>query len=96
MSNLHLHDLRAESACRLFEKTRDIRRVMHFLDHRSLEETQKYIDRLIGATEQENATIMATFEQCVANGNATGSTVTDDTQRTTLRTTLAPFPSRKP
>ena len=25
----------------------DARRVMHFLDHRSLDETQKYIDRLV-------------------------------------------------
>jgi hypothetical protein len=40
----------------------DARRVMHFLDHGSLDETQKYIDRLVAHTERENADIMATFE----------------------------------
>lgn len=60
---LHVHDLRAEAACRLYEATGgDARRVMHFLDHRSLDETQKYIDRLIPRTEQETADIMAAFE----------------------------------
>ena len=61
---LHLHDLRAEAACRLYEATNgDARRVMHFLDHRSLDETQKYLDRLVPQTEQETADIMATFER---------------------------------
>ncbi len=36
---------------------------MGFLDHRSLDETQKYIDHLIAHTEQENASIMAPFER---------------------------------
>jgi hypothetical protein len=36
---------------------------MHFLDHRSLDETQKYLDRLVPQTEQETADIMATFER---------------------------------
>jgi len=61
---LHFHDLRAEAACRLFEATGgDARRVMHFLDHRSLDETQKYIDRLMAHSERENAAVMATFER---------------------------------
>ena len=59
---LHFHDLRAEAACRLFETSGDMRRVMRVLDHRSMEETQKYLDRLQGEQEQENAAIMATFE----------------------------------
>ena len=64
---LHFHDLRAEAACRLYEATGgDARRVMHFLDHRSLDETQKYIDRLMAHTERENVDIMATFERAMA------------------------------
>ncbi len=96
ISGLHFHDLRAEAACRLYEKTNDTRRVMHFLDHRSLEETQKYIDRLIAATEQENAEIMATFERSAPNGNAPVPAATDHTQRTTAGTTVRPFPSKRP
>jgi integrase len=44
---LHFHDLRAEAACRLYEATGDAHRVMHSIGHRSPDETQKYIDRLI-------------------------------------------------
>lgn len=69
--SLHLHDLRAEAACRLYEATNgDARRVMRFLDHRSLDETQKYIDRLIPRQEQEIAEIMATFERDAVKARA--------------------------
>jgi integrase len=63
-NRLHFHDLRAEAACRLYEhqEGRDIRRVMAFLDHRSIEETQKYIDRFVGTEVRDNAAIMATYE----------------------------------
>lgn len=51
---LHFHDLRAEAACRLYEHSgRDVLRVMRCLDHRSLAETQVYLERLMGATETE-------------------------------------------
>lgn len=75
---LHFHDLRAEAACRLYEATNgDARRVMHFLDHRSLDETQKYLDRLTAHTEQENAQVMAEYEQASGTQGATvGATVT--------------------
>lgn len=90
LSGLHFHDLRAEAACRMYEKTSDIRRVMHFLDHRSLEETQKYIDRLVAHTEQENATIMAAFE------GVTASEPARVTRTATSRGTVAQFPSGQP
>lgn len=60
---LHFHDLRAEAACRLYEHSgRDVLRVMRCLDHRSLAETQVYLERLMGETETETAAIMAQLE----------------------------------
>lgn len=43
---------------------------MHVLDRRSLDETQEYLDCLIAHTEQDNAALMAQYEQ------ASGATVT--------------------
>jgi integrase len=42
------HDLRASFACRLFEQTRDVRKVMRALDHTKLEQTQTYLERHLG------------------------------------------------
>lgn len=45
---LHFHDLRAEAACRLYEAGGyDVLAVQNFLDHRSLEQTQVYLERNI-------------------------------------------------
>lgn len=48
---------------------------MSFLDHRSIDETQKYVDRLLGTEVHENAEIMATYEakrSKVASDDASG------------------------
>lgn len=92
---LHLHDLRAEAACRLYEATGDARRFMHFLDHRSLDETQKYIDRLVPRAEQENTDIMATFERATRGSSVVSAPPGRITRRATQGATVTQFPSEK-
>lgn len=60
---LHFHDLRAESACRLYEKTKDLPLVQQFLDHRTLQMTEIYINRLMKLRQHEAAQVMAEIEQ---------------------------------
>jgi integrase len=92
---LHFHDLRAEAACRLYEATGgDARRVMHFLDHRSLDETQKYIDRLVAHTERENADIMATFERRKTKEASGAPTPPASSQGTILHNAVVAFTAK--
>jgi len=66
----------------------DARRVTHFLDHGGLDETQKYIDRLVAHTERENADIMATFER------PTTPTTIATTQQAMVGRAVTAFPAK--
>jgi len=67
---------------------------MHFLDHRSLDETQKYIDHLVAHTERENADIMATFERRRTKEASGAPTPPANAQATTLHSAVIAFTAK--